>query len=51
MLLGVCGGLGDYFNLDPLLFRLGFVISVVFFGFGILLYIIMALLVPSEEAL
>ncbi len=25
-LMGVCAGLGDYFNLDPLWFRLGFII-------------------------
>lgn len=44
---GVCGGLGAYFDQDPVLFRVLFVVSVVFFGTGILLYLIMALVIPD----
>ena len=29
---GVCGGLGEYFNIDPMIFRLGFVVLVLAFG-------------------
>jgi phage shock protein C len=47
MLFGVCGGLGDYFDVDPTLIRLAFVISVIFLGFGFLLYLIMAIVMPS----
>jgi phage shock protein PspC (stress-responsive transcriptional regulator) len=46
---GVCGGLGRYFNLDPLLFRIGAVALVFLGGAGILLYLAMLLLVPNED--
>lgn len=45
---GVCGGLGDYFSIDPILFRLAFVMAVLFFGFGIGVYLIMWLVIPEE---
>ena len=35
-LAGVCAGLGAYFGVDPLLFRLGFIGLTFFSGFGIL---------------
>ena len=49
--LGVCGGLGDYFGQDPTLIRIIFVASVLLFGSGILLYIIMAIVMPDETNL
>src|SRR3712207_1371384 len=48
MLAGVAGGLGRHFELDPLLFRVGFAVLTLFGGSGLLLYILLALLVPSE---
>jgi phage shock protein PspC (stress-responsive transcriptional regulator) len=45
---GVCGGLGRYFNVDPLLFRIGAVALVFLGGAGILLYLAALLLVPNE---
>jgi phage shock protein PspC (stress-responsive transcriptional regulator) len=45
---GVASGLGDYFNVDPLLIRIGFVGLMVFGGMGILLYAAAWLLVPDE---
>ncbi len=45
---GVASGLGDYFNIDPLLIRIGFVGLMVFGGMGIFLYIAAWLLVPDE---
>jgi phage shock protein PspC (stress-responsive transcriptional regulator) len=45
---GVCGGLGRYFNVDPLLFRIGAVALVFVGGAGILLYLAALLLVPNE---
>jgi phage shock protein PspC (stress-responsive transcriptional regulator) len=45
---GVCGGLGEYFEKDPILFRILFVIITLFFGSGILLYLIMWLIVPRK---
>lgn len=45
---GVCGGLGRYFNVDPLLFRIGAVALIFVGGAGILLYLAALLLVPNE---
>ena len=45
---GVAGGLGDYFNVDPLLFRIGFVGLIIFGGAGLVIYLIAWLLLPSE---
>ena len=46
---GVCGGLGRYFNVDPLLFRIGAVALIFLGGAGVLLYLAALLLVPSED--
>ena len=46
---GVCGGLGRYFNVDPLLFRIGAVALVFVGGAGLLLYLAALLLVPNED--
>src|ERR671925_1291635 len=48
MLLGVAGGLGRYFGVDPILFRIGFGISVFFGGIGALAYALLALFVPTD---
>jgi phage shock protein C len=43
-LSGVCSGIGNYFNLDPMLVRIGFVLATLFgFGSPILIYILIAL--------
>lgn len=47
---GVASGLGDYFNVDPLLIRIGFVGLMVFGGMGIFLYLAAWLLVPEETS-
>ena len=51
MIAGVCAGIGEYFNIDPTLIRVGYVIlSVLSAGFpGILLYIILILVMPIEQ--
>lgn len=49
MLAGVCGGLADYFEIDPTIIRLAFVLAVLIGGTGILAYLIMWLIVPKEE--
>jgi phage shock protein PspC (stress-responsive transcriptional regulator) len=46
---GVCGGLGHYFDIDPTIFRVLFVASVLLFGTGILLYIILAIVMPEDS--
>ena len=45
---GVAGGLAKYFNLDPILVRVLFVIITILHGFGVLLYIILWIVVPEE---
>lgn len=44
MLAGVCGGIAEYFQID----RLGWVAFTALGGSGILAYIILAVIVPSE---
>ena len=47
-LLGVCGGLGNYFNLDPTIIRVLFILFAFAVGGGILLYIILWIVMPLE---
>jgi len=44
-LAGVCGGIGEYFNIDPIIVR---ILAVVIPGFGWVLYLILALVIPNE---
>jgi phage shock protein PspC (stress-responsive transcriptional regulator) len=46
---GVCGGLGAYLGTDPVLFRILFVISVMFFGVGFFVYIALWISLPSAR--
>ncbi|HET9590128.1 MAG TPA: PspC domain-containing protein [Anaerolineales bacterium] len=49
MIAGVCGGLGEFFSVNPFWFRLGFLIALLPGGIpGILAYLILWLVVPSE---
>lgn len=48
MIAGVCGGLGKYLGLDPTVIRLIFALLFVFAGSGLLLYIILAVVIPLE---
>ena len=50
MVAGVAGGLARYFDVDPVIFRIGFAVSVFFGGLGLLAYIALALFVPGEGA-
>lgn len=49
VLAGIMGGLGEFFSIDPVLLRLGYLILTVFSGFvpGILGYLIAILIVPE----
>ena len=49
MLFGVCGGLGEYFGIDPTFIRLAFAALALHGGIGIVLYIILAIIMPSGE--
>lgn len=50
VLCGVCGGLGEYFNVDPTIIRLLIVLLVLGAGSGILAYIIAAIIMPERPA-
>jgi phage shock protein C len=45
---GVCGGLAEYFGLDPTLVRVGFILFALF-GVGEIVYLVMWLVVPLAE--
>ena len=45
---GVAAGVAEFFDLDPTVVRLVWFLSIFFGGFGLLLYIVMAIIVPNE---
>jgi phage shock protein PspC (stress-responsive transcriptional regulator) len=45
---GVCGGLGEYFDLDPVFFRLFFIVLLFFGGISLLAYVVMCIMVPMK---
>ncbi len=49
IIFGVCAGMAEYFEMNVLWFRLAFIVSVFFFGTGLLLYIILGLLLPKSN--
>ncbi|MEW6723545.1 MAG: PspC domain-containing protein [Bacillota bacterium] len=49
LLAGVCGGLGEYFDVDPTLIRLLWVASALAGGLGLLFYIICIIVIPSRD--
>lgn len=48
MLDGVCGGIAEYFNIDPTLVRLSWVVFCALGGSGVLAYIVAALIIPRD---
>jgi phage shock protein C len=48
MLGGVCSGIAKYFNIDPVLVRVAWVVGFFVGGFGFLAYIIAWIIVPEE---
>ena len=46
---GVCSGLGAYFNTDPLLIRIIFIVVTIIFTSGILVYLIMWMIMPEAR--
>ena len=49
MVCGVCGGIAEYFDIDPTLVRLGWVLVCALGGSGILAYIIAAIVIPGRQ--
>ncbi|MBR1516828.1 MAG: PspC domain-containing protein [Bacteroidales bacterium] len=48
---GVCSGLGRYFNIDPVVVRVIFAIVFLLYGFGLIAYLIMWLIIPEDNRL
>lgn len=48
MLGGICGGIAEYFNIDPTLVRLGWVLFCALGGSGFIAYIIAAIIMPEQ---
>ena len=49
MICGVCGGIAEYFNIDPTLIRLGgALLACISCGTGLLVYFIAAVIIPEQ---
>lgn len=48
MIAGICGGLGEYFSIDPTIIRLAFAFAMVLGGAGFLAYLIAWIIIPLE---
>ena len=49
-LAGVCGGVAEYFGIDPTLVRLAFLLLAAGWGSGLLAYIVAAIIIPEPPA-
>lgn len=47
-IFGVCGGIAEYLNVDPVVIRLIWVLFVLCAGTGVLAYLIAAIIIPEE---
>ena len=47
-LFGVCSGLANYFDVDPTIMRVLFVVAVLMAGTGVLAYLILAVIMPDK---
>jgi len=45
---GVCGGIGEYFKIDPVIVRLAWVVLTLIYGAGLLAYIIAWIIIPRN---
>ncbi len=50
MLMGVCGGIAEYFSIDPTLVRLIWAVLCLWGGTGVLVYIIAAIIIPEKPS-
>lgn len=49
VIAGVCGGIAEYFKIDPVIVRLIWVLMVFGYGFGVLAYLIAWLVIPLRK--
>ena len=47
-IFGVCSGLANYFDVDPTIVRILFIVAFLFAGTGLLLYLVLFLLMPER---
>lgn len=50
ILAGVCGGIAEYFGVDPTLIRLAWVVFSLLGGSGLLAYILAAIIIPRDDS-
>jgi phage shock protein PspC (stress-responsive transcriptional regulator) len=50
MFAGVCGGLGEYLGIDPVIIRVAFAMAFAFAGAGLGVYLVLWLIMPLETA-
>lgn len=50
MLFGVCAAVAHYLNIDPVIVRLLTVLLTLWNGIGLLIYVVLALIIPQEPA-
>lgn len=50
MIGGVAGGLGEYFDIDPTLVRLAFILLTLSGGSGVLLYVVLWIIIPTQSS-
>ena len=48
MIAGVCGGIAEYFDVDPTIVRLIAVVLILGWGSGLLAYLIAVLIIPKD---
>lgn len=50
VIMGVCGGIGEYFNIDPLVIRVLWAVSLIpFFTTSIIIYLICGFIMPYDD--
>jgi phage shock protein PspC (stress-responsive transcriptional regulator) len=47
-IFGVCSGLANYLGIDPTIMRVLFVVAFLFFGTGLLLYLVLFIVMPDK---
>lgn len=49
IIAGVCGGIAEYFNIDPVIVRLIWVLLLFGYGFGIFAYLVAWIIIPQRK--
>lgn len=50
--MGVCGGLGQYFNIDPAIIRIAWVLSLIpFFFTSAVIYVVCGIIIPDDDGI